>query len=131
MVSHDFGQLKLTISIDATKNSVNISKQTVSFDGLAQPFVQTFQYDQLYRLKEAKETNNGNQTWRDVFDYDRYGNRNFVTGRGQTSTLGTCPSTVCNPSINPNTNKLNSTGYSFDASGNTTADAESRVFIYS
>jgi hypothetical protein len=37
------------------KNTGNIAKQTISFSGLANPFVQTFKYDSLYRITEAKE----------------------------------------------------------------------------
>ena len=39
--------------------------------------------------------------------YDRYGNRNFVTGTGHTDTLGSC-TTMCNPSFDISTNRINS-----------------------
>ena len=37
---------------------------------------------------------------------------------------------VTNPTISPNTNRITSTGYSFDAAGNTTRDAEDRKFTF-
>jgi len=61
--------------------------------------------------------------------YDRYGNRNFVTGSGHTTTLGSC-TTMCNPTFSSTTNRITSSGYSFDASGNTTADPDGRSFVY-
>jgi hypothetical protein len=42
-----------------------------------------------------------------------------MIGGEQTTTLGSCPTAVCNPAISPNTNKLISTGYILDAAGNT------------
>jgi hypothetical protein len=35
--------------------------------------MQTFKYDSRYRLSEAKEVSGSNQTWKQVFGYDRYG----------------------------------------------------------
>ncbi|MGB7067998.1 MAG: hypothetical protein WBD22_00705, partial [Pyrinomonadaceae bacterium] len=45
-----------------------------------------------------------------------------------TTTLGSCPQAVCNPSISTSTNRL--VGFGFDAAGNVTADAEGRTFGY-
>ena len=73
-----------------------------------------------------------------TFTYDRYGNRNF--DEANTTTLPKeCTESenpvVCeairpivNPSVNTANNRLN--GYTFDASGNTTHDADGRTFIY-
>ena len=94
--------------------------------GLSQPFIQNYTYDSLNRLSSATETNNSSQTWKQTFVFDRYGNRNF--DQANTTTLGSCPVNVCNPTINAANNRLN--GYGFDASGNTTADAEGRQFTY-
>ncbi|MEP6848846.1 MAG: hypothetical protein ABI999_08305, partial [Acidobacteriota bacterium] len=49
----------------------------MSFNDLPQPFVQSYTYDSIYRRTEAKETNNGNQTWKEIYGYDRYGNRSL------------------------------------------------------
>jgi hypothetical protein len=57
--------------------------QTVSFAGLTEPFVQTYRYDSLYRITEARETNgnaeNAPQNWKESFGYDRFGNRTTFT----------------------------------------------------
>lgn len=125
----DYGELQTNGTVDATKNSGNIGKQTLTFNGLANPFVQTFQYDPLYRLTEAKETNNGNQTWRQVFGYDRYGNRT-----SHEKWLGTTQQTLTteeHPDIDPDTNRFESTeGFTFDANGNVVVDAQGRQFTF-
>jgi hypothetical protein len=84
----------------------------------------------LNRLATAEESYNSTTKWEQEFDYDRYGNRRFV--EANTSTLpkncGSAPNyTVCTadvPIVNPeitSNNKL--TGYTYDASGNITEDA--------
>lgn len=116
-------------SVDAVKNSGNIGKQTVSFSGLANPFVQTFAYDSLQRLTEAKETSSGNQTWREIYDYDRYGNRTthnkFIGTNEVTQTDET------RPEIDNTKNRFKPTeGYTFDANGNIVVDFTGRQFIF-
>ncbi|MFN6965289.1 MAG: hypothetical protein ACK4S4_16205, partial [Pyrinomonadaceae bacterium] len=76
------------------------------------------------------------QSWRQAFTFDRYGNRNF--DEANTTTLPkecngnteVCEAIrpIVNPSVNTANNRLN--GYTFDASGNTTVDAENRIFTY-
>jgi RHS repeat-associated protein len=127
--SYEYGELQTNGTVDATKNSGNIGKQTVTFNGLANPFVQTYKYDPLYRLTEAKETNNGNQTWKQVFDYDRYGNR--TTHDKWLGTTAQTLTAVEEPTIDNTTNRLSSgQGYTFDANGNMTVDAEGRQFTF-
>jgi hypothetical protein len=70
------------------------------------------------------------QSWRQKFSYDRYGNRNF----DQSNT--TMPSSFANPALtNPTVNATNNRfasgqGYSYDSSGNTTADAGGQAYVY-
>ena len=54
------------------------------------------------------------------------GNRNFDTGAGKTTTLpGSFNPDIYNPSINTTDNRFAAgQGYSYDAAGNTTEDAE-------
>lgn len=114
---YEFGELQTNGSVDVSKNSGNIAKQTVSFSGLANSFVQAYKYDSLDRITEAKETVNGNQTWIQNWGYDRYGNRSSFSQNvfGYT--------TVSNPSISTTTNRFNSgQGYLFDKNGNVTVD---------
>ncbi len=68
------------------------------------------------------------QTWRQVYSFDRYGNRNFASG---TTTITGCPTNICNPTVNPANNRFNSgQGYTYDLSGNTISDAAGRTYIY-
>ena len=100
--------------------------------GVAHPFIQAYTYDELNRLATAEETKNSSQEWKQTFVYDRYGNRNFATTSGATTTLpsGFDPD-IYNPTVNTANNRFSSgQGYSYDASGNTTLDAENRKFTY-
>lgn len=129
-------------------NNGNVLSQTITVPTVGSDpgftAVQTYSYDSLNRLKVAAEnlTPNGGtsvQTWKQTFTYDRYGNRNF--DEVNTTTLPKeCNSNteVCaadrkalNPAINTSDNRLStSDGYTFDNSGNTTRDANSRKFTY-
>jgi RHS repeat-associated protein len=124
--------LKLDYTYNTTgnaDNNGNVLTQTITVPGLTPTFNQTYTYDELNRLASATETYNSSQTWKQEFSYDRYGNRSFVTGTGHTDTLGSC-TTMCNPTISSTTNRITSSGYTFDSSGNTTADPTSRTFVY-
>ncbi|MCV4785395.1 hypothetical protein OFM36_38785, partial [Escherichia coli] len=41
-----------------------------------------------------------------------------------------CPEAICNPTISTANNRLTSTGWQYDAAGNTTADPQGRTFTY-
>jgi RHS repeat-associated protein len=85
--------------------------------------------DQFISRVDTKEMIGTTQQWKQTFTYDRYGNRRFDTTNNNTTTLqANCQVAVCNPTIDPATNKL--IGYTFDASGNTKVDANNRQFIY-
>ncbi|MGB7068000.1 MAG: RHS repeat-associated core domain-containing protein, partial [Pyrinomonadaceae bacterium] len=90
--------------------------------------IQTYAYDSLNRLQSASETVGGSQTWKQTFTIDRYGNRRFDAAN--TSTLGSCPQTVCNPTISTSNNRISSSGYIFDANGSVTQDAQGQRFGY-
>ncbi|MBK9172244.1 MAG: RHS repeat-associated core domain-containing protein [Chloracidobacterium sp.] len=118
-------------TVDASKNTGNIARQTLSFDGLPQPFVTGYEYDSLYRLVNAKETQNGTRTWEQGFTYDRYGNRlshdKFI-GASQISQTN-----LTHPTIDANTNRFTAgQGYAFDKNGNLVTDpADSgRSFVF-
>ncbi len=90
---------------------------------------QKYYYDSLNRIDDSTETISSTQTWRQDFTYDRYGNRNF----NQTNT--TMPSSfaspaITNPAISTTNKRITSSGYNYDASGNTTFDASLRKFTY-
>jgi RHS repeat-associated protein len=73
----------------------------------------SYTYDNLNRLTSSIAT--GNSTHNLDFSYDRYGNMTCVTD-GQTE--GYCP----NLTFGATTNRLTTSGYTYDAAGNLTAD---------
>lgn len=110
------------------QNNGSLRTQKISFNGLAQPFEQVYQYDDFNRLLSAEEKVNNSTTWRQSFIYDRYGNRQFDAN--QTTTLAQSNS-FTNPQIDPLTNRF-TTGqnYFYDKNGSLTRDAEGRHFLY-
>ncbi|MFH4338806.1 hypothetical protein WAJ35_25855, partial [Acinetobacter baumannii] len=81
----------------------------------------------LNRLKSAEEIISSQTSWKQTFTFDRYGNRRFDVPN--TTTLApSCAEAVCNPTIDPATNKL--IGYQFDDAGNTKTDANGQTFVY-
>ncbi len=129
-LAYEYGELNTDgVTVNTAKNTGNIAKQTVSFNGLAQPFVQTYKYDSLYRLTEARETSNSNQTWKQTFGYDRFGNRTtYQKFVGQTQ-IALDNKTF--PQIDAATNRfLTTQGYGYDQNGNLTLDAENRQFTF-
>lgn len=91
--------------------------------------VQSYTYDELNRIKSATETVSGSQTWKQAFDYDRYGNRKF--DQSNTSMPTSFANTaVTNPTISTSTNRITSSGWGYDAAGNTLTDANSQTYVY-
>jgi hypothetical protein len=87
---------------------------------------QNYAYDSLNRIKQAEETIPSQIGWKQTFKYDRYGNREFDTQNNNTTTLANgCPVAICNPSANPQDNKLVGTNY--DSVGNTKIDANGQT----
>jgi RHS repeat-associated protein len=136
-------------SLNTAKNNGNIGQQIITAPngGSNLVFTQKYDYDSLNRITDATETGSGGQTWRQVFTYDRYGNRNFDETNTTTLTksCGSSPNfTVCtadrkvqNPSISTSTNRIvqdqdgdSVNDYSFDSSGSTTKLATGLTFIY-
>ena len=137
--------------LNTAKNNGNIQSQTITVPtvGTSTGFtaVQTYTYDSLNRIDDAKEVIGSTETWKQDYTFDRYGNRNLDEANTTTipKNCGTSPNfTVCvadrkvfNPSISASTNRINLdqdgdsvNDYAFDSSGNTTKDANGRTFIY-
>lgn len=116
-LGYQYGELNQDGTVNTTKNTGNIARQTLSFSGLTQPFIQSYKYDPLYRLTEAKETKNAAQTWIQQFGYDRYGNRTSLYQNVGGVILNTTPA------IDANTNRFSDTNsYHFDKNGNLVQD---------
>ncbi len=133
----DTGLLKLEYGYNTTGHDDNNGamleqKITVPTVGGTSGFTatQAYAYDALNRLTTATESISSTQTWKQEFSYDRYGNRSFVTGSGHTTTLGSCSTDICNPTISTGTNRMTPTGYSYDPNGSLTANAAGERFTY-
>ena len=128
-VNYEYGEIESNGTLNAAKNTGNIARQTLSFNGLSTPLVQTYKYDSLYRLTEAKETANGAQTWIQNFGYDRFGNRTaFAQEIGSLTNTQTL-------NINAAKNRIEAgQGYSYDKNGNVIQDVSDsnqvRQFIF-
>ncbi len=127
-LGYEYGEIDANGNVNTTKNTGNIARQTVSFSGLTNPFVQTYKYDSLYRLTEAKETSGISQNWIQTFGYDRYGNRTSTNQIVNGATINTTPA------IDPNTNRFTSSIYHFDKNGNldqdVTTNNQSRTTVF-
>lgn len=137
-----YDQLKLNYDYGTTANNGNVQSQTITVTRSNQSplvFSQSYVYDSLNRLKSAEEITGSTSNWKQTYTFDRYGNRNFDEANTTTLTkhCGTSPNfTICtsdvpkeNPAISTSNNRL-TTGYTFDAAGNVTVDAEGRIFTY-
>jgi RHS repeat-associated protein len=125
-VKYEYGELDANGNTNIAKNTGNISKQTINFNGLAQPFVQTYKYDSLNRITEAKENNgtpSGTQNWKQTYDYDRFGNRIAFSQVVGTTTLAINNQTL--PSIDPTRNRFaENQGFLYDKTGNITQEID-------
>ncbi len=125
--------LKLNFDYGGNDNNGNVKSQTITTPtvGNLAGFVatQNYAYDSLNRLKSAVETIPNQTGWKQTFKFDRYGNRTFDTTNNNTTTLADgCPVNVCNPTANPQDNKLVGTNY--DSNVNTSHDANGQTFVY-
>ena len=125
-VKYDYGEVDAGGNLQTSKNSGNIARQTISFNGLSQAYVQTYKYDFLNRLSEATEINGATQTWKQNFGYDRYGNRTSFSQQK----IGEQPITQT-PLLDPANNQIMpGQGYAYDFNGNLTQDNQNRQFIF-
>ena len=94
-------------------------------------FEQSFRYDALQRIKEARETVGGQQDWVQSWEYDRYGNRVSFAQDVAGSTAAP------NPAVDPLTNRFAAgQGFGYDRNGNLTSDTDPvgnapRQFVWS
>jgi RHS repeat-associated protein len=104
----------------AGSNNGNISAITDTVDNGRSV---TYGYDPLNRLSSALTTGSTNYPqWGLSWIYDRYGNRTT-----QTVTAGTSAPGLPTITINPTTNRITTSPYAFDASGNMTNDGNNTL----
>ena len=108
-------------TLDATRNSGDVQSQTITAGGLT--LQQSYEYDELNRLKSAQEAGGASQVWQQVYKYDRFGNRTLDAG----TTKPVLPQSqsleeaTLNPAVSTSTNRVTSSGYIFDPAGNMTS----------
>src|SRR6266446_6830614 len=105
--SNSTSVIDLTYSYGTTSNNGNI--QSISYSGGGLSYTQSFTYDSLNRLSTAQENSGSN--WSQTNAYDRYGNRQIDYGGGS-----------YNLSFSSTTNRITTSGFSYDSSGNLTND---------
>lgn len=128
-LSYSYGQMDASGNVDARANDGNIAKQVIRVPGMQDAFVQTYRYDAVDRIVEAKETVGSSPTWSQTFGYDRYGNRTSFAQEinGQPST----PGNLTLPQIDPTTNRFQTgQGYAYDLAGNLIRDPDGRQFVF-
>lgn len=128
MVDYEYGEISSDhTSVDAGKNVGMIARTTTTIPTTS--FVQTYKYDAISRLTEAKEKTGSTTNWQQTFGYDIFGNR---TSLSQSINGGSIPNTNINhPTIDPSNNRFTTgQGYTFDANGNLIQDAEGRSFTF-
>jgi RHS repeat-associated protein len=99
-LSYDYG---------TTDNNGNVKSQVNTIGSLA--ITQTYSYDSVNRLGATVETTTSGTGWTETNGYDRYGNRWIDLGGGSQ-----------NLTFSTTTNRITSSGYSYDAAGNLTSD---------
>jgi len=107
--SNSTSVLDLTYSYGTTANNGNLQSVTYAGGGLS--YSQSFTYDSLNRLDAATETSGATTNWSQTNAYDRYGNRQISLGGGN-----------YNLSFSSSTNRITTSGYSYDSAGNLTND---------
>ncbi|MEP7147804.1 MAG: RHS repeat-associated core domain-containing protein [Acidobacteriota bacterium] len=139
-VNYDYGEWE-GATLNAQKDNGNLARQTISVPtiGAATGFtaVQTYGYDSLDRLKSAAETIGSNQTWKQTFLFDRFGNKNFDIANTTIQSVDSAIAKITNPEILPTNNQFkqdqdgdSQPDYLFDASGNLTRNARDQNFTY-
>lgn len=127
-IEYDYGELSADgNSVDLTKNTGMIARTTTTIPTTS--FTQTFKYDAINRLKEAKEKTGVQTNWQQTFGYDIFGNR---TSFSQTVNGVQLPmNNLTLPTIDPTKNQFTTgQGYVYDYNGNLIQDAEGRHFTF-
>ena len=119
------GLLLLDYSYGSASNNGNVLSQQIRVGG-SLDLTQAYTYDELNRLKTARETGNGT-TWSQTYTYDLYGNRAVTAGRNYGSHEALTPQALT--AFNASNNRLLG-GAAYDGAGNLTLDWGGRRFKY-
>ncbi|HEY5883476.1 MAG TPA: RHS repeat-associated core domain-containing protein, partial [Pyrinomonadaceae bacterium] len=131
--SNNSSILQLDYGYGTSNNNGNVQSHTITVPtvGSVTGFtaVQTYTYDELNRLESAQE--NGGASWRQNFDYDRFGNRIFRSG----TTLPAALDPSNNPTIDPLNNRIDPLAagqgtVTYDNAGNLTRDVDGHLYHY-
>jgi RHS repeat-associated protein len=130
--SADSGVLALDYSYGTTNNNGNVRTQTITAPGLT--LVQSYEYDEVNRLKSAREMSGQTETWKQTFTYldangghAQFGNRRLDAAHTSTGLI------TENPHFDPATNRIAPQAgelYDYDAVGNLTKDKGGNSFAY-
>ena len=101
--------LNLTYDYGTTDNNGNVKSHATTIGSLA--ITDTIGYDSLNRVAATVETTTSGSGWTETNGYDRYGNRWINLGGGSQ-----------NLTFSTTTNRITNSGFSYDSSGNLTAD---------
>lgn len=118
------GVLQLDYGYGASSsNNGNITSQTITAPTTAGPnlvLTQSYSYDQVNRLLTASEGAN----WTQTYDYDQYGNRAVRVGSyiPNPPLTPTSTSSTDFSAFNSSNNRIVSSGYDYDPSGNLEGD---------
>ena len=104
-------------------NNGNLKSQRIEGGGL--DVTQTYEYDALNRLAWAEEKVGTGSKWKQIYEYDRYGNRRFASGTTYPNYTQSLTDPVGNPVIDPANNRIKTSepgqgNYLYDAAGNLT-----------
>ncbi len=111
----DSSKLRLEYGFGTTNNNGNLRSQKITAPGLS--LTQTYTYDPLNRLETAVEMNGAQESWKQKYTYDAFGNRRIDPNPAATSADLVGP----NPDISPVTNRISTQGYGYDDAGDLTA----------
>ncbi len=138
--AYEYGDWQST-TLDTTKNNNSLARQTITVPTIAPvtgfTAVQTYTYDSLDRLKSAAETISSTQTWKQTFNYDRFGNRNFDTGNSTLISNESSVGKVADPEVLTSNNRFkldqdndSVNDYGYDSSGNLTFNAKGHTSTF-
>ncbi len=118
---------KVNYNYGTIENNGNIKSQTVNSGSVV--FNQSYQYDSLNRITEAKEVSNSVETWKQTFGYDRFGNRTQFSQVIENQQFAINNQTL--PQVDIANNRFTTgQGYEYDLNGNIIKDTQNRQFTF-